>query len=245
MFKRNLFILICFFIVQPSLWADSKQKISCLDQHQPGRTIYRNDQGDVSCVNYGGKKAVQYIYNKIDRIVLGGMRFSSGAVVGKKFYGFKTVNEGTTYLPNTNEFHSTVLSELFSEINTVQTLDQLIREYYPNEEKRNKLLEEIIKDYESSARTILPEGFYEKSYTEKLGWINDLIANDSSEKKDIQDLSILEKSTLQTHLFKTNGQKISISQCNPTVVNFYNTILTENMVGKRNMKTTDENYSWI
>jgi hypothetical protein len=60
--SKSLISLLFMVVLTGSAFADNNTK--CLEEHPQKRTVYRDEAGVVTCVNYGGKRAVEYSYNK-------------------------------------------------------------------------------------------------------------------------------------------------------------------------------------
>lgn len=224
-------------VLTGSAFADNNTK--CLEEHPQKRTVYRDEAGVVTCVNYGGKRAVEYSYNKFKNFSLGKQKYSEGALIGKKFHGFESIQTNDVQSPISDGFHGTVLKELFNEVNQVTTLDQLLEKNYPNIKKQNAFVKGVAQEYFTAKAKEVPVEFEEKTLIEKLNFIqNEMYLEQPQTMKDlgIVDLDDAESLRVLQQLFKSDNQKMSISQCNPGVVDFYQKVLMDNMISKKTME---------
>lgn len=206
-----------------------------------GRTVYRDQNNQVRCVNYGGKKAVEYNYNNLPGLTFAKEKFEVGAVIGKKFHGFDTIPNTESYLPNTENFHYGVLKEFFKEINQIKSLDKLLQETYSEGKKQNNFIHTITEEYVASKKREVPPEFYERTFIEKINFLQNEINHDAGSEKitpPIFDLDTPEKIKVRTQLHNTDHQIMSIARCNPIVASNYGHILFENMIGKRTMENS-------
>jgi hypothetical protein len=98
---------------------------------------------------------------------LGKQKYSEGALIGKKFHGFESIQTNDVQSPISDGFHGTVLKELFNEVNQVTTLDQLLEKNYPNIKKQNAFVKGVAQEYFTAKAKEVPVEFEEKNLDRK------------------------------------------------------------------------------
>ncbi|MEZ4846116.1 MAG: hypothetical protein R2877_03940 [Bdellovibrionota bacterium] len=237
---KYLILLLFLSTAQTAHSADNFDLTACKKEHGASRTVYRDEKDVVRCVNFGGKKAVEYSYNAIPDLVIGKQKYAEGALIGKKFYGFAGVPEGESQLVTSKHFHGTVLIDLFKSKSN-QTLGSTYSSFYPSEKKQHDFINQTTEEYLSRQQKQVDPEFYERTFIEKLNYLQNEI-NQTNQAKPInpplEELTTTERVKVRAHLVDSKNQKMSITQCNPTVAANYNQVFTDNMIVKRKMENS-------
>lgn len=236
---KQLILLNITLFAAPAL-AQDFDLAACLSNHPIKRTVYRDQDDVVRCVNFGGKKAVEYKYNSLEGYTIGKQKLAVGALVGKKFYGFEGIPEGELQSAATSlDFYGGVLKNLFKEVNQIKPLDQLIREYFPDEKKQNEFIDKATKEYLGTLQKEIPAEFEGKTLIEKLNFLQNEINENNAARKNLpvlEELTFDERVDVRVKLTSADRQKMSISECNPAISKHYNEIFSKGMISKSKME---------
>lgn len=231
-------LLIAVFGFSFAFAIDSEILTECKKTQQSQVPIlYRDSSGLVVCANFGEGKAVEYLYNDTaEAQELGNKIYVPGALMGKKFHGFKYIH-GRTQSPlftSGDEYFVTgLIQEELMRLTRINTLEMVLRDYFRNEQKLNLFLDEIVQTYFSINKRIVPENLSSMIVLQKLKVFEKIYEAqpiDSTTKIDESFMEEIDQITLPAiyekniryQLSQKIKQGLTLENCSSTTANFLN-----------------------